>query len=600
MIISQVEIAEQMLYSMCMMFSLLLSFALSVSATPFQLESQPPRLSCHTQTESCPLWFYYDSNTCDCQCLPYWAFYCEGNDAFINSAHILTYDESKHVVSVTTSKRYFQSYGGYNTTKSGYILLPKNISRLNEYMCGPLNRKGFLCGECSDGFGPSMVCIDKCYNCSVTWHGMTLYLSLEFVPVTLFYLFVLIFHISVHSAPMTCFIMYSQVIITILSSSCSAHIHTPIIETEDPLSSVSKVILTLYGVFNLEFLHHIVPPFCISRQLNSIHIAWLGYISAFYPILLIALTWICVELHGHNFRLVVRLWKPFHRCFVSLRRGWDTKSDLIDVFASFLLLSYSKIMYQTLILLNTSIIQSLSLVDGHTSNSYVVSADASIKFGSAKYVAIAVAAGSIFCVFNLLPILLLVLYPYKIFRSALSKCRLDGFALNIFVDKFQHCYRDGLDGGRDMRSFSGLYFFLRVIVVWVVPVIAHLVLESRLLRGTVFSLTALFIALCRPYKKTSMNVLDTLLLSHLATICHIFSYNSKTVPVMQTLIFVPFAIFALLIFVRLIYRAQCRKHIFSLPLQLLTHLKVRRPDVGVVGQQQQLIQPTATYGTINN
>ena len=88
-----------------------------------------------------------------------------------------------------------------------------------------------------------------------------------------------------------------------------------------------------------KFIRYIVPPFCISANLQVIHILLLGFISAVYPIVLVILTWVCIELHGRNFRRLVLLWKPFHRCFVRLRRGWDTKSDIIDVFASFFLLS---------------------------------------------------------------------------------------------------------------------------------------------------------------------------------------------------------------------------------------------------------------------
>lgn len=63
------------------------------------------------------------------------------------------------------------------------------------------------------------------------------------------------------------------------------------------------------------------------------------------------------------------------------------------------------------------------------------------------------------------PVLLLVLYPFQMFRSLLFKClpkRLRG-PLNIFVEKFYSCYRDGLDGGRDMRSLAGLYFFVLLL-----------------------------------------------------------------------------------------------------------------------------------------
>ena len=72
--------------------------------------------------------------------------------------------------------------------------------------------------------------------------------------------------------------------------------------------------------------------------------------------------------------------------------------------------------------------------------------------------------------FVLLPLSLLILYPCRLFRSCISKCHLDFIAVNTFVERFHGSYRNGLDGGRDMRSFSGLYFALR-IVVCVLPIL---------------------------------------------------------------------------------------------------------------------------------
>ena len=121
---------------------------------------------------------------------------------------------------------------------------------MTSYMCGPLNRKGLVCSECADGFGPSVTSFGytKCIKCDNEWYRVPLFLIYEFVSVTL-------------------------------------------------------------------------------------------YISVVYPLFLIFLTWVCIELHGRNFRPLVWLWRPFHRCFVRLRRRWDTKSDIIDVFITFVLLS---------------------------------------------------------------------------------------------------------------------------------------------------------------------------------------------------------------------------------------------------------------------
>ena len=131
--------------------------------------------------------------------------------------------------------------------------------------------------------------------------------------------------------------------------------------------------------------------------------------------------------------------------------------------------------------------------------------------------------------FIIFPVLLLIFYPTKIFRSRVSRClcsRLQ-IVLNIFVEKIHCCYRDGLDGAKDMRSFSGIYFLLRIIVYSAV-MLSHATFDwnHQLIRGFVFSVVALFISLSRPYKETFMNVLDSILLSHIASLCYITATTS--------------------------------------------------------------------------
>ena len=100
-----------------------------------------------------------------------------------------------------------------------------------------------------------------------------------------------------------------------------------------------------------------------------------------------------------------------------------------------------------------------------------------------------------------------------------------------------------------MRSFSGIYFLLR-IMIYLSEAISRITLkfDPTLARGFVFSVTALVIALSRPYKKSYMNIMDSILLSHMATLCYIISSSSNNkpqffLPVMQIMIFLPFMAF---------------------------------------------------------
>ena len=397
---------------------------------------------------------------------------------------------------------------GYNITSSQQILLPINLSQLNDYMCGPLNRKGLVCSECADGFGPSVTSFGyRCVNCtqSDAWYGVLLFLFTVLVPITLFYVIVLVFQIKVLSAPMPCFIMYAQVVVLVFDPN-----HCISFTNSSNLTLDVKIMLTLYGIFNLYFGHHIniLPPYCLNKHLKFIHLAILGYVSAFYPMLLIFLTWLCVELHGRNFRPLVWLWRPVHRCFVRLRRRWDTKSDIIDVFATFFFLSYNRILYQTVLLTCSKGVKHINVSGSHFTT-YHSQLDLSISYRNAHQLTLETLVILFATVCIILPPLLLTLYPIKRFRSILLKCRINFVAIHIFMDKVYSCYRDGLDEGRDMRSFSGLYFFFR-IAACLCALFSNftkpfLYINHWLAVGTLLFFITLTIAIAKPYHKGYMN-----------------------------------------------------------------------------------------------
>jgi len=203
------------------------------------------------------------------------------------------------------------SFGGcpyvyyHNIVNSRYIALPHNVSDLNNVFCAPLNRDGLLCRDCIDGFGPSVVTTGfTCANCTVNNYGWVLYILSEFVPATVFYFAVLTLRIRITSAPMNCFIMFSQILVTLINE--DSKIHVVLMEKLDTTSlAVFKVILTGYGFWNLDYFRYFIPPFCVSQDLKNIHVLALQYVSAFYPLPLIVLTYACIELHGHNCRPIV-------------------------------------------------------------------------------------------------------------------------------------------------------------------------------------------------------------------------------------------------------------------------------------------------------
>ena len=551
----------------------------------------------------CPIWHYYNQENGKYECYKY----VDKNDVIkckdsgitlLQYGHCMTHDGNTTVVAKC---QYFQP-NGYDTSEAGYIILPSNVSELNEYMCGPLNRRGPLCNECIDGFELSATSVlFTCTNCthfSLTY-GVPLYILIEIIPITLLYLFILIFRVNLTSSPMTGFILYSHSVMY----SAIINIDPPVDYIGYRLKYVRVVIILLYGMWNLDFLKYILPPFCLSSHLKQTHVILFGYISVVYPLCLIIITSLCVELHGRNVAPIVKFWRPFHKYLVRLRKEWDVRSDIIDVFATFLLLSCSKLMYQSLFLMYYQDVIKANSESGDVSIAVVAGNDVTSPCGSVQHLVFAIPASFVLCL-ALLLILLLILHPFKWFRDhcCFSRCGLlNCTSVNIFVEKFHSCYRNGLDGGRDMRSFSGLYFVLRVLSC--LYFMTYRFLPEWTYETILFTSAAMLISLVQPYKKMYMNVLNSLLLALLAMLCHLLSTSPDYSAIRDIEVFTICLIPGIVFWLYLVF-----KLVLKLWKQLLRHCScvmklMKMFNVVKHSQRDQLlthVHPTSTTVTITD
>ena len=118
----------------------------------------------------------------------------------------------------------------YNTTSSDsdlYIQLPDNVSLLNQFMCGPLNREGTLCGTCRDGYGIALYSYTlECSKCWGHGYGWALYYFLEQFPITVMYFLVVVFHIRATSSPTECPCIHESDYSVHNTTECTlAHVH---------------------------------------------------------------------------------------------------------------------------------------------------------------------------------------------------------------------------------------------------------------------------------------------------------------------------------------------------------------------------------------
>ena len=462
------------------------------------------------EQDVCPPWFNDTSSPGSSSSL-HGIVKCYSDSLLLRLGNCMTYNSTMDVTKVG-SCQYVQHLNITSVDQVLYITLPYNVSLLNESMCGPLNREGTLCGKCKDGYGVALYSYNlECSKCWGHGYGWVLYFFLELFPITVMYFLVVIFHIRATSSPLSALVFMSQIVVYTVRG--NAHLYTFIanIVTGFPYV-VLQVLLVLCSIWSLDFFRFVIPPFCVSSNIKTVHALALEYVVAFYPIFLILITFVCIQLHDNNFRPVVWLWKPFHRHFAHFRRRWDSKASIVNAFTTFLLLSFSKILFVSFTLLYMSNI----IVYHHSINKKcVLYYDSTVKCYSQEHLIFATIAICVLLIFIISPIVLLVLYPTRLFRRCITCC---GFrrwhALHMFVESFQGQYKDGTNGTRDFRMVSALLLILRILILASFHNYSLWVLAGRRI---VVMCAICFYAVVRPYKRNFGNNVDVLILASLGT-----------------------------------------------------------------------------------
>ena len=375
-----------------------------------------------------------------------------------------------------------------------YLILPSNVSRI----CDSFHRDGQLCGKCMNGFAPPVYSyVPGCVNCTDYSGNWVKYVSISFLPLTVLFLFVVIFSVSVTSNPLNAYVFVSQMTTA-----------PPILRIISSLDVWGQLEVSFYSVWNLDFFRVLFSPFCLHPKMTTLQALALDYAIAVYPLLLIVITYILVEMHDNNFRLIVYLWKPFHKYFVHFRREWNIRGSLINAFATFLLLSYVKFLYTSFALLfPTSVFD----IHGKPLTKMYLYYDGTLEYFGREHLPFAILALVVFVIFNLFPLLLLLLYPCQCFQRCLNYYGIQCQVLHVFMDTFQGSYKDGSNGTRDCRWFAALYLILRIAPLFMFALVGpcRFVLYPL---GLLFTTAVFLIAVFHPRKSPFHNAADIFLL----------------------------------------------------------------------------------------
>ena len=201
-----------------------------------------------------------------------------------------------------------------------------------------------------------------------------------------------------------------------------------------------------------------------------------------------------------RYPLIVKIWKPAYKCFICIRREWNIRGSLVQAFATFLVLSYVKILNVSFNLLSPVFLQT---AEGEFVKQPYLYFDGRIPYFGKKHLPYGILAIIMLVTFNILPITILLLYPCRCFQASMNRCGLHSHVLHTFIDAFQGCYRYK---PRDCRYFSAVYLIVRILQLVTFAVVRDLLFVP--IMGFYFILLTAIIILVKPYKKKLYNKID--------------------------------------------------------------------------------------------
>ena len=448
---------------------------------------------------TCPPWYYHRHGPEYCEC---------GSNLHCRGQGLVEIEEGNCATSAANKDYYYIGMCLFmhrvNRTNRLFSEMPDDPEVLDDVMCGHYNRKGLLCGECYDGFGPAVYSIDlRCANCShlSTTFAVFSYLSLELVPVTLFFIFVVLFRFNITSGPLLGYIIFCQMLVFVAEGN---------IVTFDISSNVSlsfqvlfTISLTLCRFWTMHwFFKGVVPPFCLTQNLTGVQVQLLRFVPVMFSVVLIALSLIAVELHSRNNKFR-KLCKPLCIIFPTRSRTAFNSDAIFHAFASIIFLSHSSVF-----LVVTSLMVNIPAYNYNGSlYKQTVALDPTIEWLSKEHVKYIVVAAVPLTFLTLTPSVLLLVYPTRIYRclSQYINAR-KRLAITAFVEALHSCFKDGLNGTIDYRALAGLIPFL-IIPYACVVVILHAFGYGQSLAAVFFLAVLSFIVLCfRPCKSTISNI----------------------------------------------------------------------------------------------
>ena len=364
-------------------------------------------------------------------------------------------------------------------------------------------RGGILCGNCSEGYAVAINDPDlSCIECDSPYNGVAIFLFLQLVPVLIMLTLLAVLHIKITDGSFSGFVLISQMV-TLQFPGLGYSSWIPVCYGSESDMFMRKnhlsIPLTVYSIWNLNFLNLDPVPFCIPHINTAAGAILLEYITAVCPLMFIVVTYAWIKCYNNGYRLVVYTTRPVHQLLARFWQKFKIQPSLIDTYAGLMLLSYMRFLTTSAKLLKFTFV--LANTDEDYNYTLAFYYDANLSYFTSHHAAYGVLAILCLLVFVLTPTIILLFYHLKCFQRCLTRCKLDRPGLHALVDAYQGCFKNSATDGSERRYFAGLYLLFRFCYVFFLITPVFLFPISVAIFEMCFSfIMAAVIAIFRPYK----------------------------------------------------------------------------------------------------
>ena len=363
-------------------------------------------IPCSEAGDLCPPGLFCVDGHCKCGVYPKYIMKCNGTNAMLLIGYCATFNQDLNITSVGEC---LQISRNINNLKEIYHALPTNIQELNEDSCSQYNRTGTLCGKCLPDQYPLAYSYDmSCIPCPHARWNWLRYIMAAYIPLTLFFLLIAFFKINITSSHLFSVVFFCQTI------AMPFILRRFSLEISD-LTSVSyyitaRVFFSFYCVWNLDFFRLFYSDLCLG--IGILPTLALDYAIAVYPLLLTAITYLLINLHDRNFKVVTLIFRPFKVLSHPIKRNWNIRTSMVDAFVTFFVLSNVKFLSVSFDFLIPT--QVYDLYPNNYSQYQGLFYAAEVEYFGREHLPYGILAVAVLTVFVALPVTVLALYPFSL------------------------------------------------------------------------------------------------------------------------------------------------------------------------------------------